>query len=484
LALLRTVLADANYTESGVAAALGLPTGSLGFQSAEVPLLQRRLDACDSVTLRRLIELFLLGCPVAPDDAAAALRPLQLADLSGLLAIDRDGKIGAHLRLSPYAGFVFAHDANGPLAPAPDYVMGIGNASRTLAGLTVRKPVESALDVGAGCGVQAVLAAQHARHVSAVELNPRAVHLGLLNARLNGVHNIESLEGSLFEPVAGKQFDLVVSNPPYVISPDSTYVFRDSGRPGDTMSRIVVAQAARVLREGGFAHVLCNWGHRVSQSWWEPLVEWVDGCGCDAWLLHYHSQDPLTYAAQWHAELQSTDPDAYMRTLDRWLAHYRATGTEVIASGAVVLRRRTTGNRSWIRWDEMPRAPTGSGSDHVERIFAAYDALEDLSDDAAFVGETFELVNGHQLAQRLVYRDGSYAIADASMVLDAGVGLEAGVPAACLPILLRVDGERPLAALIDEVAAETGMAPDVLRAVAVRTARELFSRGMLTRVAR
>jgi hypothetical protein len=181
--------------------------------------------------------------------------------------------------------------------------------------------------------------------------------------------------------------------------------------------------------------------------------------------------------------LRSTDPSAYSHTLDRWLAHYRQTGTEVIASGAVILRRRTTGGRNWIHWDEMPRAPIGSGSDHVERVFAAYDALEDLRDDAAFVGETFQLVDGHQLAQRLVYQAGSYAIADASMVLDTGVGLEAGVPAACLPILLRVDGQRPLATLIDEVAAETGMAVADLRELTVRTARELYSRGMLTRVA-
>jgi SAM-dependent methyltransferase len=345
----------------------------------------------------------------------------------------------------------------------------------------VRKPIARALDVGTGCGVQALLAARHAERVTAVELNPRAVHLALLNASLNGIRNVDVFEGSLFEPVNNLDFDLVVSNPPYVISPDSTYVFRDSGRPGHTMSRSVVTQSAQVLRAGGYAHVLCNWTHRNEQDWWEPLVEWVDGSGCDAWLLHYHSQDPLTYAAQWHTEIQSADPVAYGNALDRWLAYYQRTNIQRIASGAIVLRRRSAGGRNWTRWDEMPRAPAGSGSEHVERVFAAYDALSDLGDDRrALLSQTFKLVDGHQLAQRLVFREGGYAIADATMLLEQGLGLEASVPAAALAVVLRIDGQRSLATLIAEVAAETGVTDDALREVTLGAVHQLFTRGLIT----
>ena len=59
-----------------------------------------------------------------------------------------------------------------------------------------------------------MLAADHAEHVVAVDLNPRALWLTELNCRLNGIANVECRKGDLFEPVAGETFDLVVTNPP------------------------------------------------------------------------------------------------------------------------------------------------------------------------------------------------------------------------------------------------------------------------------
>jgi Methylase of polypeptide chain release factors len=47
--------------------------------------------------------------------------------------------------------------------------------SVTLASLTVRRDVASALDVGTGCGVQALLAAKHAERVVATDINERAL---------------------------------------------------------------------------------------------------------------------------------------------------------------------------------------------------------------------------------------------------------------------------------------------------------------------
>ena len=80
------------------------------------------------------------------------------------------------------------------------------------------------------------------------------------------------------------------------------------------------------------------------------------------------------------------------------------------------------------------RAPTGSGSRHVERVFAAYDALgAELAEDGAVLAETFQLVSGHQLTQQLVFRDGAYAIADATVVLEEG-------RSGHLIILVKVDG--------------------------------------------
>lgn len=71
------------------------------------------------------------------------------------------------------------------------------------------------LDVGTGCGIQALVAADRGCEVTAVDVNPAAVLCTRWNARLNGLR-VRALEGDLFEPVEGERFDVVLFNPPYL----------------------------------------------------------------------------------------------------------------------------------------------------------------------------------------------------------------------------------------------------------------------------
>src|SRR5699024_5598023 len=120
-----------------------------------------------------------------------------------------------------------------------DHVLGIGGASLTLAQLTVRTDVARVLDPGTGCGIQALHAARHSGEVVATDVSRRALDFADFNARLAGV-GLDLREGSLFEPVADERFDLVVSNPPFVITPAAAYAaglpvmsYRDAAREGD-----------------------------------------------------------------------------------------------------------------------------------------------------------------------------------------------------------------------------------------------------------
>src|SRR5262249_1450255 len=148
--------------------------------------------------------------------------------------------------------------------------------------------------------------------------------------------------GSLFEPVSGESFDLIVANPPFVISPDSDFVFRDSELPGDAICREIVRGAALHLRPGGFATVLCNWVCRTREERWEPLAAWVEGLGCDSLLLCHGAIDPLRYASRWNQPLRS-DPVAYASAVTRWLDYYEREGIVGIGFGAVILRGREDG---------------------------------------------------------------------------------------------------------------------------------------------
>ena len=70
------------------------------------------------------------------------------------------------------------------------------------------------------------------------------MNIAAFNAAINGITNVEWRLGSLFEPVAGERFDLIFSNPPYVISPDSQFIFRDGGRQGDALCEEMVRACA------------------------------------------------------------------------------------------------------------------------------------------------------------------------------------------------------------------------------------------------
>ena len=163
-----------------------------------------------------------------------------------------------------------------PSGTPADYVATVTAPSAILAGLTVRTPVRSALDVGTGSGVQAIWAARHCERVVAVDVNRRALNIAAFNARLNGIENIELREGSLFEPVADERFDLVLCNAPYVISPDTRYAFRDGGVASDGFSERLVRETPEHLEEGGFAHLLIGWLLQ-GDDWAARPRSWIEG---------------------------------------------------------------------------------------------------------------------------------------------------------------------------------------------------------------
>lgn len=76
------------------------------------------------------------------------------------------------------------------------------------------------LDMGTGCGILGILAAEKARKVLAVDINPQAVRCSQRNAKLNGVaEKMDIRLGDLFTPVKdGEKFSLIVFNAPYLPS--------------------------------------------------------------------------------------------------------------------------------------------------------------------------------------------------------------------------------------------------------------------------
>ena len=197
----------------------------------------------------------MLGDALDASQVQTAVRPLALGRLYALGLVSNEAeRVRATVRLLPHGDYYLASDLFGG-EPSRDWVAGIHAPSVTLAKLAVRRSVEAALDLGTGCGIQALLAAKHSAQVVATDVNERALAFAAFNAALNGIDVVELRQGHLFEPVAGERFGLLVANPPYVISPDATYTYRDSGVPRDELCRRIVRTAPEHLAEGGFAHV-------------------------------------------------------------------------------------------------------------------------------------------------------------------------------------------------------------------------------------
>lgn len=255
--------------------------------------------------------------------------------------------------------------------------------------------------------MHALVAARRNDTVTATDVNPRAIAFTRFNARLNQVPNVVCREGSWFEPVADEQFDLIVSNPPFVVSPDATLPFRDGALPADDVSRLIVTQAAAHLREDGYGHVLCNWAVREGERWDAAPQRWLRDVGCDALVVHFSTEDPLPYAAAWNAPLRSRDPAAFEAALDRWVTYYSSIGITALCGGAIVMRRRSA-HRRWIRTLTLRQAPEGAAGEDVLRLFEGQDFLESQATDGTLEDEVLELADRHEVRQVLQHRGGAY----------------------------------------------------------------------------
>ena len=168
--------------------------------------------------------------------------------------------------------------------------------SRLLARFAVRRPSRATLDLGTGNGILALGAASHSQRVVATDLNSRATECARFNARLNGLPNVECVTGDGFSPVTGQKFDLILSNPPFFITPSNDYMFCQNPMDLDFLCRSLTREAPGHLNEGGYFQMLCEWAQVGGQPWQERITEWLQGSGCDAWILKGQTHALSDYA--------------------------------------------------------------------------------------------------------------------------------------------------------------------------------------------
>lgn len=187
----------------------------------------------------------------------------------------------------------------------------------SLARAVIRTPVQRALDLGTGCGIQALHLSGHCADVVGTDTNPRALALAQATAGLNGM-SWDLRPGSLFDPVAGERFDLIVSNPPFVVGAGAQdYIYRDSGVAGDGLCRTIIENVGNYLTPGGTAQIMANWIVR-DDDWRTRVRQWLAGTGLHAWVVQRELADPVSYVSLWLADAGESAEELAQRARTGW----------------------------------------------------------------------------------------------------------------------------------------------------------------------
>jgi methylase of polypeptide subunit release factors len=481
-------LRAAGYDADGVPELLGSSAHRALGRGELAPALRATQDRSPLATLTRL---FLLGATEDEREVAAALPRTGIADALGQGVLERDGgSFRAALDIRPHSAdaeeFLLVSDLDSDTRPGPvrrDHVLGVGAASITLARAVIRQPVGRALDVGTGCGIQALHLAGHAGAVVATDVNPRALALAAATARLND-QEWDLRAGSMFEPVDAEDFDLIVCNPPFVISDgEMRYSYRDSGLAGDGMCQALVENIAAHLRPGGTAQLLANWIVREDTDWRERVGSWVAASGLDAWVVQREMADPAEYVGLWLTDAgedgksAGSDRSQAARLAGNWLDYLAAERVQGIGMGLITLRCSGSQNPS-VTLDEI----TGQGEDVTGDEadgFLRRRAWVEHTSDAALLGSRLALSPQVLLEQRSLAGHEGWTTVLRMARRQGGPGATLQLDEWGQALLGGCTGAVPLQLLIDLLAAAHGLSTGALAAAVLPSVRVAVTRGLL-----
>lgn len=473
---LRVFFEDAGYTEESLRKHLG----AAELPSRHLRNLPRLLDrtAAPSV-LNTLLRWFWIGLPQNAAAAAGFIPAGILSLLTGSRLLRAEGEnLVPQAMLLHLEGFLVASDHCTAIDnKQAEMVLWPNPTSRFLARFSVRRPSRATLDLGTGSGILSLGAAKFSDTVVGTDLTQRSVDFARFNARLNGISNVEFLAGDCFNPVAGRRFDLILSNPPFFITPQSDYFFCENPMDLDGLCRRLVKEASAHLNEDGYMEMLCEWAQIKGQPWEERVAEWIDGTGCDAWIMKGLTQNPEEYAQQRIRET-SLDPSEDAASYDGYMNYYRHRGVEAIHDGLIVLRHRA-GDNFFVRIEEVPTTSAGLLGEMILATFAAHDLLRLHDTDEKVLALQPQLAPTVRLEQICSQANGQWHADALTLRQTTGFGFHIDLKPLVLQFIASFDGTKTAAAAIAEFAAHANAPVDMVQTECLGIIRRLIERGFL-----
>lgn len=363
-----------------------------------------------------------------------------------------------------------------------DQIMPVSVSTTLLWNLMPRHKVKLALDLGTGQGFLALHLSRHSERVLATDLASRSLRYAATTAAMHGIGNIELRLGSLFEPIAAERgrFDLIVSNPPFVIGPGlSVTSAAGPGATADDISKVVVSGVPGFLADQGQGFVMCNWGHSQESQWPESPKRWLsDEAGCDVLVLRIATQSAEEYAQFWHESLSQTG--LALPTVSDWTNDLRRSGFEFVTTGFVIVRRRASGSGHWFRaLNADLDGHRGHAAPQIQRILASNTTLHEYAGKEA---ELLDIPMGWAPGlDRVAPTSSGETLAEGVIRLrqSQGFPFDLTVHSGVMDILLGMAPGRPARALIDEAIARQPMNREKAEANICAHIRALLERGYL-----
>lgn len=454
----------------------------LGTTSPPAPGSERRFQYLtrEATTTNALIRLFLLGGSIAGETVADVLPDafVELCSRAGLVE-SGDDRLRATVVITAVDDLLFASDALRLLGTdeARNFVLPANtHAANYLRHLTIRDDVESALDLGCGSGVHALLAARHSDKVTATDISDAAIRYTTFNALLNGIDNVECLRGNLFEPVAGRTFDLIISNPPFVLGPDEAFEYRDNPLDLDDFCRQIVVEASNHLGNGGLLQMLCESVEHADQPWADRIRSWYSGTGCDAWILHGRPLHPVHYVAQRQSDI-SGENVASGTAYDEWVSYLEDRGV-VAVHGAMLASRKRDGD-NWFHVHHFPDNIDEDAAGAVRRGIRNCDFLEQCSDDATLLDAVLTIAPDLSLMQQFSWEDGQWRPDSSLLRLAGALPMDAEVDVPILAFLNQIDGRSNLRTTLEQFSGAVNADKDKLSADLLPIVRLFIGRGFM-----
>jgi SAM-dependent methyltransferase len=421
------------------------------------------------------IRTFELRRPIRRRDFEAAFPAVDLDVLlaAGILWVHRDDEVRTVIGIQACDGvFALADDEYDEF----DAVLRVSGSSLALAYLTPHRPGGRLLDLGTGGGFQALLAARHGMHAIGVDIGERAVELAGLSSALSRIDGVEWRLGNWFDPIDGERFDLVVANPPFVISPSRRFLFQESGLPPGELARDLVQAAPAHLTPGGIAIISAEWLVPSGAEWFDPVAAWVEGLGCDVVALEFESATPVEHAANWLATVRA---DSIVERRGEWVQNIHDHGGEAVVYGTLVLRpvEGRAGAFAAVSLSGVPLRPAGEWTlALLEAVATEHAAAGDL------LADRYEVADGVRVDQPFARVEGRWKAGQSRLRPQGAMPVAVQVRPGVLDVLFALDGATLLGDTIDQVAlrrghdrdelatAVTDIFPELLRTALVRRA--------------